>query len=61
MCGYDSEAEEAQRDYEHEVDKEAARLIREEGIPLWNATERAQQNIKKIRQAQRCFGKQGEK
>lgn len=35
----------AHRDLADEVDKEAARLIREQGMSLWGAIEQAQKNV----------------
>lgn len=31
----DSEAERSQREHEHELDQETARLIREHGVSMW--------------------------
>lgn len=52
-----SEAQEAQRDLSREIDKEAARLIREEGIPLYDAIDQAQKSIRRKRTGCPGFGR----
>ena len=53
MYGLPSEEEAAQEALSREIDAEAARVIRECGIPLWDAIEQAKKNI----QRRRRFGK----
>lgn len=43
----DRETRNAQREYDAELDVETARIIRELGVPAWEAISQAQANIKR--------------